>query len=57
LGTAKISLAESKIRHAHIAALVKLIDAGILLNNAAKEVFIDMFASGEMPRPSLKGRA
>jgi len=28
---------------------VKLIDAGTLLSNAAKEVFIDMAATGEMP--------
>jgi aspartyl-tRNA(Asn)/glutamyl-tRNA(Gln) amidotransferase subunit B len=49
LGAAKLELADSKIRPAHIAELVKLIDAGTLLNNAAKEVFIDMAASGEMP--------
>jgi aspartyl-tRNA(Asn)/glutamyl-tRNA(Gln) amidotransferase subunit B len=49
LGNAKISLAESKVKPAHIAALVKLVEAGTILNNAAKEVFIDMFATGEMP--------
>jgi aspartyl-tRNA(Asn)/glutamyl-tRNA(Gln) amidotransferase subunit B len=49
LGVAKVSLAESKVRPAHIAELVKLIDAGTLLNNTAKEVFIDMAATGEMP--------
>jgi len=48
-GSAKISLAESKVKPAHIAALVKLVEAGTILNNAAKEVFIDMFATGEMP--------
>lgn len=49
LGAAKIDLADSKVRPAHIAELVKLIDAGTLLSNAAKEVFIDMAATGEMP--------
>jgi aspartyl-tRNA(Asn)/glutamyl-tRNA(Gln) amidotransferase subunit B len=49
LGNAKLSLAASKVRPAHIAALVQLIDAGTILNQAAKEVFVDMFQSGEMP--------
>ncbi|HKB88894.1 MAG TPA: Asp-tRNA(Asn)/Glu-tRNA(Gln) amidotransferase GatCAB subunit B, partial [Opitutaceae bacterium] len=38
-----------KIRPAHIAALVKLVDAGTIINNVAKAVFLKMFASGEMP--------
>src|SRR4051794_28499751 len=37
VGNAKIALADSKIRPAHIAELVKLIDAGTVLTNAAKE--------------------
>jgi aspartyl-tRNA(Asn)/glutamyl-tRNA(Gln) amidotransferase subunit B len=49
VGSAGVSLAESKIRPAHIAALVKLIDAGTLTNQAAKEVFVEMAASGAMP--------
>jgi aspartyl-tRNA(Asn)/glutamyl-tRNA(Gln) amidotransferase subunit B len=49
LGHAKMSLAGSKVTPAHIAALVKLVEAGTDLNNAAKEVFIDMFATGELP--------
>ncbi|MEO6005967.1 MAG: Asp-tRNA(Asn)/Glu-tRNA(Gln) amidotransferase subunit GatB [Opitutus sp.] len=49
VGNAKIALADSKIRPAHIAELVKLIDAGTVLTNAAKKVFADMFTSGEMP--------
>ncbi len=49
LGVAKIDLTDSRIRPAHIAELVKLIDAGTLLSNAAKEVFIDMAATGETP--------
>jgi aspartyl-tRNA(Asn)/glutamyl-tRNA(Gln) amidotransferase subunit B len=49
LSNAKIDLTESKVRPAHVAALVKLIDSGAVLTNAAKEIFVDMFASGEMP--------
>jgi aspartyl-tRNA(Asn)/glutamyl-tRNA(Gln) amidotransferase subunit B len=49
LGSARISLAQSKVSPAHIAELVRLIDAGTLLSNAAKEVFVEMFQTGEMP--------
>ncbi len=49
LGAARLELAESKVRPVHIAELVNLIEAGTLLVNAAKEVFIDMFGSGERP--------
>jgi aspartyl-tRNA(Asn)/glutamyl-tRNA(Gln) amidotransferase subunit B len=49
LGAARLSLADSKVRPAHIAELVKLIDAGTLLSNAAKEVFVDMAATGDSP--------
>jgi len=49
LGTAKVPLAQSKVRPEHIAELVGLIEAGTILNNAAKEVFIDMAQTGERP--------
>jgi aspartyl-tRNA(Asn)/glutamyl-tRNA(Gln) amidotransferase subunit B len=49
IGTAKTSLGAAKVRPAHLAELVQLIDAGSLLTNTAKEVFIAMFASGESP--------
>jgi aspartyl-tRNA(Asn)/glutamyl-tRNA(Gln) amidotransferase subunit B len=49
LGAAKLGLAETKVRPQHIADLVTLIDLGTLLNNTAKEVFIEMFATGEPP--------
>jgi aspartyl-tRNA(Asn)/glutamyl-tRNA(Gln) amidotransferase subunit B len=42
-------LQSCKVRPAHIAELVKLVDSGAVLTNAAKEIFIEMFASGEMP--------
>jgi len=34
---------------AHLAALVRLVESGVVSSNSAKEVFTDMFASGEMP--------
>jgi aspartyl-tRNA(Asn)/glutamyl-tRNA(Gln) amidotransferase subunit B len=49
LGNAKLTLAQSKVRPAHVAALVKLVDAGTVLTNAAKEIFVEMAATGEMP--------
>ncbi|MES2696524.1 MAG: Asp-tRNA(Asn)/Glu-tRNA(Gln) amidotransferase subunit GatB [Verrucomicrobiota bacterium] len=49
IGSAKLELATSKVRPAHIATLVKLIEAGTILTNAAKEIFIEMFATGEQP--------
>lgn len=49
LGTAKVALADSKIKPTHIAELVKLIDSGALISNAAKEVFVEMFQTGELP--------
>jgi aspartyl-tRNA(Asn)/glutamyl-tRNA(Gln) amidotransferase subunit B len=49
LGQARLPLAEAKVRPAHVAALVKLVDAGTLLANAAKEVFVEMFATGDQP--------
>ena len=49
LGAAKQSLAESKITPAHVAGLVGLVEAGTLLPNAAKDVFAEMFATGELP--------
>jgi len=49
LGAAKLPLAASKVTPASLAALLQLIDAGTLLNAAAKEVFTAMFATGEAP--------
>ncbi|MBI5771321.1 MAG: Asp-tRNA(Asn)/Glu-tRNA(Gln) amidotransferase subunit GatB [Verrucomicrobia bacterium] len=45
----KPDLQTCRIRPAHIAALVKLVDSGAVLTNAAKEIFVEMFATGETP--------
>jgi aspartyl-tRNA(Asn)/glutamyl-tRNA(Gln) amidotransferase subunit B len=49
LGSAKIELAQAKVGPAHVAGLVRLVDGGVILSNAAKEVFVDMFRTGEAP--------
>jgi aspartyl-tRNA(Asn)/glutamyl-tRNA(Gln) amidotransferase subunit B len=49
LGAAKLTLADSKVRPAHLAALVQLVESGTVLTNAAKEIFIEMFATGDQP--------
>ncbi len=49
LGATKTTLDQSRTRPAHIAELVALIDAGTLLTNAAKEVFTEMFKTGDAP--------
>ena len=49
LGAAKLSLSESKVRPGHLAALVQLVESGAVLTNAAKEIFVEMFATGEQP--------
>jgi len=49
LAASGVALTAAKITPAAIADLVKLIAAGTLLQNAAKEVFAEMFSSGEAP--------
>ncbi|MFO1448099.1 MAG: Asp-tRNA(Asn)/Glu-tRNA(Gln) amidotransferase subunit GatB [Opitutaceae bacterium] len=49
LGAAKVALADSRLTPVHVAELVKLIDSGTLLTSAAREVFAEMFATGELP--------
>ncbi len=49
LSASGAALADAKVTPSALAELVKLIDAGTLLQNAAKEVFADMAATGEAP--------
>jgi len=49
LSHAKIGVTESKVKPAHIAELVKLIEAGTLISNTAKEVFVEVFQTGDAP--------
>ena len=50
------ALATSKVRPAHIAALVNMVDAGTVLTNAAKEIFIEMAATGGQPEAIAEQR-
>jgi aspartyl-tRNA(Asn)/glutamyl-tRNA(Gln) amidotransferase subunit B len=49
LAAGGIALAVSKLRPAHLAALVNLVEQGEISMTAAKEVFNDMFQTGEAP--------
>lgn len=49
LAAAGSAMADSKVRPAHIAGLVQLVETGVISNNIAKEVFVEMFATGEQP--------
>jgi aspartyl-tRNA(Asn)/glutamyl-tRNA(Gln) amidotransferase subunit B len=49
LAAARLPLAESKVGPGRLAALVQLIESGVVLTQAAKEVFIEMFATGDQP--------
>ncbi|MEX2045148.1 MAG: Asp-tRNA(Asn)/Glu-tRNA(Gln) amidotransferase subunit GatB [Opitutus sp.] len=42
-------LARSRVRPVQLAALVRLVDSGVVLMNAAKEIFIEMAATGDQP--------
>ena len=42
-------VSQSKLTPAHVATLVKIIDEGVISKQIGKEVFTEMFASGDMP--------
>lgn len=42
-------VSQSKLTPAHIATLAKIIDEGVISKQIGKEVFTEMFATGEMP--------
>jgi aspartyl-tRNA(Asn)/glutamyl-tRNA(Gln) amidotransferase subunit B len=56
LGNAKIGVTESKVTPPHIASLVKLVEDGTVLTNAAKEILVEMFATGDMPEAIAERR-
>ncbi|RMD75192.1 MAG: Asp-tRNA(Asn)/Glu-tRNA(Gln) amidotransferase subunit GatB, partial [Lentisphaerae bacterium] len=47
LGDAGIAISESKLTPAHLAGMIKLIDAGTINGKIAKTVFSEMFATGK----------
>lgn len=48
-GESALSVSKSKLTPAHIGSLAKIVDGGIISKQIAKDVFIEMFANGEMP--------
>ena len=44
-----VELAASKVRPKHVAGLVGLVESGVISSSIAKEVFVEMFASGDLP--------
>jgi aspartyl-tRNA(Asn)/glutamyl-tRNA(Gln) amidotransferase subunit B len=56
LGQAKLPLAECKVRPEDLADLVKLVSSGTIPTPAAKEVFAEMFKSGEKPEGIIERR-
>ena len=48
--------ARSGSRPTQFASLLELVDAGELSNNAAKDVFAEMFRTGRSPRRSRRRR-
>ena len=49
LAAARISLPECKVRPGHLAALVQLVGSGVVSSSSAREIFSDMFLTGEQP--------
>ena len=49
LGHAKVTLGECRVRPEDLAGLVRLVASGTILTPAAREVFAEMFKTGEKP--------
>lgn len=49
LGLARCALSEARMKPAHVAELVGLVEAGTLLTTAARDIFVETFATGESP--------
>lgn len=56
LNEAGTPLEESLVKPASLAELVSIVEAGKISNNQAKEVFAEMFASGEAATPIIKAK-
>ncbi len=54
LSAAKVALADCRVRPEHLAGLVKIVNAGGVSSSMAREVFIEMFATGESPEAMVE---
>lgn len=55
-GEGRLPLSESKVGPNHIGSLVKLVNEGTISSQIAKEVFLDMFQSGELPEAIVEAK-
>ena len=53
-GQSALSINECPLTPAHIASLVQVIDEGIIFKQIGKEVFAEMFRSGELPEAVIE---
>lgn len=53
-GESALSVRNSKLTPAHVASLAKLVDETVISKQIAKEVFSEMFSSGEMPETIIE---
>ncbi|MGB0343828.1 MAG: Asp-tRNA(Asn)/Glu-tRNA(Gln) amidotransferase subunit GatB [Coraliomargarita sp.] len=53
-GQSALSIRECPLTPAHIASLVRVIDEGIISKQIGKEVFAEMFRSGELPEAVIE---
>lgn len=56
LNAANATIEDSKVRPAHIAALVKLIDDGVISGKIAKDIIVEMFETGHDPESIVKAK-
>jgi len=56
LGAAGIQLSDTKVRPAQVAALVGLVEAGTITGQIAKQVFVEMFATGVEPSAIVEAK-
>lgn len=56
LGAAGIQLSDTKVRPAQVSALVGLVEAGTITGQIAKQVFVEMFATGVEPAAIVEAK-
>lgn len=55
-GQSALSISECPLTPAHIASLVRVIDEGVISKQIGKEVFSEMFRSGELPEAIIESK-
>lgn len=55
-GASALSLSETKLKPESIAELVEVVESGLISKQIAKEVFVEMFASGVLPKSIIESK-